>query len=184
MKKTRWRINDDIRAPEVRVIGSDGAMVGVMSSTEALAKAREQELDLVEIAPLAKPPVVKIVDFGKFRYSEEKRERVEKKKAKAAELKEIRFSPFIADGDFNTRVRRIEGFLKDGHKIRIVVVFKGRHLGSKDQGYVLIRKILDNLTHDTSVDMEPKFLGRHLAMVISPIKRKKNEQSKDKKINS
>lgn len=183
MKKTRWRINEDIHAPEVRVIGADGAQVGVMTAPEALVRARELNLDLVEIAPHATPPVVKIIDFGKFKYAEEKKEKQEKKKAKAAELKEIRFSPFIAEGDYMTRIRRIEEFLKAGHKIRIVIVFKGRHMGSKDQGYVLIKKILEKITHEISIDMEPKFLGRHLAMVISPVKRKKNEQSKDQKIN-
>ena len=96
---------------------------------------------MVEIAPMAKPPVAQIVEFGKFRYKEEKKLRAQNKAAKAAELKEIRFSPFIAEGDYQTRFRRMSGFLSDGHKIRVVVVFKGRQMGSKKFGYGLMERI-------------------------------------------
>jgi len=179
-KKSRWRINEDIRAPEVRVIGDEGKQVGVMPVSEALALSKSKDKDLVEIAPKAKPPVVKVVNFGKFKYAEEKKERDQKKKSKAAELKEVRLSPFIAEGDYNTRLRRINKFLKLGHKVRVVVVFKGRHMGSKPFGYKRMKEILDTVDHDVSIDMEPKFLGRHLAMVISPLKHRKVEQKNEK----
>lgn len=150
-----------------------------MTRDEALSKAKKEKLDLVEIAPKAKPPVVKIVDLGKFRYKEEKKLRAEKKRGKSGELKEVRFSPFIADNDYRTRMERIKEFLKENHKIRLVVKFKGRQMGSKQFGYKLLEKILDNLGESVAVDMEPKFLGRHLVMVISPTSKRKDAETKN-----
>lgn len=172
-KRNRYYINNEIRASELRVIDDQGKMIGVLSKEKALAKAKEQGKDLIEIAPNAEPPVAKIIELGKYRYIEEKKERAQKKKAKIAELKEVRFSPFIAEGDYVTRVRKMDKFLKDGHKVRVVVVFKGRHMGSRPRGYELMKEVLMSLEHEVSIDMEPKFLGRHLAMVISPLKKKK-----------
>ncbi len=173
MKKdtVSWRINDQIRAPEVRLLGQDGKQIGVVKREEALLKAREAGLDLIEIAPKAQPPVAKIEELGKFRYQEEKKLQRQKKGAKAAEVKEIRFSPFIAGHDFETRFERIEEFLEDNSKVRAVVVFKGRQLGSKNFGYELLKKLLGRLEGKVVVDMEPKFIGRHLVMVISPTKK-------------
>ena len=159
----------------MRVLGSDGTFIGVLSRDEAFAKAKDLGTDIVEIAPKAEPPVAKIIDFGKFLYTIEKKERLEKKKSKPLELKEVRFSPFIAKGDYDTRIRQIDRFLGGGHKVRVVIVFKGRHMGSRDRGYELLREVLDSLTSEVSIDMEPKFLGRHLAMVISPLKTKKQD---------
>lgn len=173
MKKINYRVNEQIRATKLRVIDSQGTFLGELSREDALAKAKEANTDLVEIAPMANPPVAKIIELGKFRYMEEKKAREQKKKTKALELKEIRFSPFIAEGDYNTRVRRIDSFLKDGHKVRVVIVFKGRHMDSRNRGYELMREILNSVSHEVTIDMEPKFLGRHLAMVISPLKSKK-----------
>jgi len=169
--KFNWRINNQIRADEVRVIDSEKKQVGVMKLNEALAKADEAGLDLVEIAPTAKPPVVQIVELGKFKYEQEKRLQKEKRKTKSSELKEIRFSPFIAEHDYRTRMIKIEEFLKDSNKVRLVVVFKGRHMGSKQFGYELLNKITDELGDAIAIDMKPKFLGRHLVMGISPIKK-------------
>ena len=183
-KKYRWQINRQIRAPKVRVIGPDDKQIGVLSINEALDKAKEEELDLVEIAPKANPPVCKIVDFGKFRYQEERKERKLKKKTKSAELKEVRFSPFIAEHDFETRFERINEFLGEKSKVKVVVVFKGRHMGSKEFGYKLFGRITEKLQGRISIDMEPKFLGRHLAMIISPtskiVKTEKNGTKEQK----
>ena len=159
----------------MRVIDKQGKQIGVISKSEALDLARKAGLDLVEIAPMAKPPVAQIVEFGKFRYKEEKKLRAQNKAAKAAELKEIRFSPFIAEGDYQTRFRRMSGFLSDGHKIRVVVVFKGRQMGSKKFGYGLMERVLNDLGDRVVVDRKPKFLGRHLAMVVSPLKKSKKQ---------
>ena len=167
-----WRINEDIRSPEVRVIGSDGKQLGIMKTSEAISKAREGNMTLVEIAAKAVPPVAKIVEFGKFRYGEEKKLRKQQKKAKSGELKEIRFSPFIAQKDYETRLSRVKEFLEDKNKVKVVVVFMGRQMGSKDFGYGLIKRIVQDLGDGMAMDMEPKFLGRHLVTIISPVLKK------------
>ena len=153
-----------------------------MKTDEALKQAKSEGLTLVEIAPTAKPPVAKIVDFGKFRYQEEKKLRTQLKKTKTSELKEIRFSPFIAENDYNTRIKRIREFLGDKNKVRLVVVFTGRQMGSKPQGYELLKRIIAELGEAISVDMTPKFLGKHLMMIISPVAKKvKVVENKDAK---
>ncbi|MBU0569560.1 translation initiation factor IF-3 [Patescibacteria group bacterium] len=175
MQKAYWRINHNIHAPRVRVIGEDGKQLGVLTITEALEKAKEAELDLVEIAPKAIPPVTRIIEFGKFKYLEEKKLKALKKKTKSSETKEIRFSPFIGEADYNTRLEKIRGFLKDKNKVRVVVKFKGRQMGSKQFGYKLIEKILTDLGELVTVDMNPKFVGRHLTMVISSVSKAKRK---------
>jgi len=185
--KIFWRVNSEIRSPEVRVIGADDKQIGVMALEKAISKAKEAKLDLVEIAPKAKPPVVKIVDFGKFRYREEKKLRSQKKKVKQTELKEIRFSPFIGEQDYTTRINRVREFLKDKNKVRLVVKFKGRQMGSTKFGYNLLKKIEEEFDQTINVDMKPKFIGRHLTMVISPLTQRKakktdENQSKNEKI--
>lgn len=179
MRNTKlfWHLDYQIRAPEVRVIGSDGKQLGVMKTDEALKQAKSEGLTLVEIAPTAKPPVAKIVDFGKFRYQEEKKLRTQLKKTKASELKEIRFSPFIAVNDYNTRLRRVREFLQNKDKVRLVVVFTGRQMGSKPQGYELLKRIITELGESISVDMSPKFLGKHLMMIVSPVAKRIKEKS-------
>ena len=180
--KLTWRVNHEIRAPRLRVIGADSKQIGILTKTQALSKAREAQLDLVEVAPNADPPVAKIVNFSKFRYQEEKKLKAENKKVKGGELKEIRFSPFIADNDYNTRLARVKEFLSGKNKVRVVVVFLGRQMGSKQFGYDLLKRILQDLGDNVKVDMEPKFMGRHLSMVVSPTNKKvenKNEQTKN-----
>ncbi|MBI2066017.1 translation initiation factor IF-3 [Candidatus Woesebacteria bacterium] len=171
-----YRINEAIRAPQVRVIGSDGKQLGVLSREEALAKAKKANLALIEIAPNATPPVAKIIDPGKFKYQEEKKLK-NQKKARGGELKEIRFSPFIAENDYQIRLGRVKEFLGERNKVRLVVVFKGRQMGSKPFGYNLLKRIVNELAETISVDMEPKFLGRQLIMVVSPVG-KKNAKTK------
>jgi translation initiation factor IF-3 len=165
-------LNESIRAPEVRVIGSDGKQLGVLKIREAIDKARKEGLSLVEIAPNATPPVAKIVDFGKFRYQEEKKARKDQKKVKGGEVKEIHFSPFIADGDYVTKLKRIREFLNDRNKVKVVVVFGGRQMGSKPMGYLLLGRINNELGETITIDMQPKFLGRYLTTIISPVFKK------------
>jgi len=144
-----------------------------------LEKAQESGLDLVEIAPNAKPPVVKIVELGKFRYEQEKKLKKEKKRAKGSELKEVRFSPFIANHDYATRMEKIKAFLDESNKVRVVVVFMGRQMNSKSFGYELIKRITDDLGERVAIDMEPKFIGRHLITTLSPLKKIKKEVKTD-----
>lgn len=175
----------------MRVIRDEGKQIGVLPKEEALKLAKKEGKDLVEIAPKAKPPVAKIIEFGKFKYQEEKKAKKAKKGARSADVKEVRLSPFIGEADYKTRLNRIQGFLANGDKVRTVIKFKGRQMGSKNFGYNVLKRILDELETEVNIDMEPKFIGRHLSMVISPMtknkkkKVEKNEkQTKNKKIDS
>jgi translation initiation factor IF-3 len=176
-----WKVNEQIRAPEVRVIGKDGKLLGVMKIGKALDEAKKDGLTLVEIAGMAKPPVVKIVEFGKFRYQEEKKYKAQLKKSKVSELKEVRFSPFIAENDYNTRLRRVEEFLTEKDKVKLTVTFTGRQMGSKPFGYALLKRINQHFGEGISIDMEPKFLGRNLMMIISPVVKKLKIANKEVK---
>ncbi len=163
-----WRLNEKIPALELRVLDFEGKQIGVISKKEALEIAKKQGLDLIEIAPTAKPPVAKIMDFGKFRYQEEKKAKEAQKKSKPSDMKELRFTPFIGEGDYLTRMNRIDEFLKEKSKIKLVIYFKAKQLGSKQFGYDILGRILKDLGEGINVDMKPKFLGRNLIMIISP----------------
>lgn len=171
-KKTFWRTNEQIRAREVRAIDESGGQIGIMPVKDVILLAKKEGKDVVEIASKAEPPVVKVIEYGKFKYQEEKKSREQSKKAKSADLKEVRFTPFMGEADYQTRLKRAREFLLDGDKVRAVVVFKGRQMDSKKYGYDLLKKILEEFEDAVSVDMEPKFAGRHLAMIVSPIKKK------------
>jgi translation initiation factor IF-3 len=180
--KINWRVNHQIKASKVRLIGKDGKQAGIVTKDKALQEARKAGLDLVEIAPNAEPPVVKIVELGKFKYEQEKKARKSKKKSKAAEVKEVRLSPFIGDHDFKTRLEKIQEFFDGGNKIKIVVKFKGRQMGSKEFGYKIIKRVLNEIKGNISIDMEPKFIGRHLSMIISPTNKAVSDSDKIEKI--
>ena len=168
MKKTNlfFKSNEQIRATSLRVIDGDNKQIGVISREAALKRAKDEKLDLVLIAENANPPVAKIVNLGKFTYAEEKK--LKKQKAKSTDLKEIRFSPFIGEADYETRVKRIKEFLDGRDKVKLTVVFKGRQLGSRGFGYGLLDKVVKGFGDTVHVDSEPKFIGRHLSMIISP----------------
>lgn len=170
-KKSFWRTNQAISAQTLRVIGPDGKQLGVFSKDEALTKAQEAELDLVEIAPTAKPPVAKIIDFAKFRYQQEKKEKEAKlAERKGSEVKEIWLTPFMADNDYNVRLGRIREFLTSGFKVRIAIKFTGRQLAHREFGYELAKRVVDDAKDISRVDSEPKFLGRQLLLTITPVK--------------
>lgn len=179
MAKKFYRINQYIQAKEVRVVDEEGKQIGVLSKEEALKQAQEKGLDLVEVAPNAKPPVCKIIDFKKFKFLESRKEQKEKKKSKKVDLKEVQLSPFIAENDFNFRLNRAERFLKEGNKVKIAVVFKGRQITKKDFGYQLIEKALERLKPFSEIDFEPKFAGRRLEMTLKPAKGDKGGKTKD-----
>ena len=166
-----WRVNHQIRAGQVRMIGADTKQIGIVTISEALAEAQKAGLDLVEVAPNAKPPVVRIVELGKFKYQEEKKLQKEKKKAKAGELKEVRLSPFIAEHDYTTRMERVREFMEENNKVRVVVVFMGRQMDSRKFGYDLLKRVTEELGDKIVIDADPKFFGRHLSMIISPVKK-------------
>ena len=171
---------------ELRVIDPQGKQIGILKKFEALEKARGLGMDLVEIAPTATPPVARIIDFKKFLYQEEKKRREEKKKSKNSETKEIRLGPFMDDHDLETMVRRAREFLEGNDKVKLVVRFKGRQMGHPEFGHQVIGKAITSLSDISKVDKEAHFEGRQLISMLSPQKRKKNEekQEEDKEINS
>lgn len=164
-----WRVNQNIRAPKLRVIGPDGKQLGIFSLSEALDRANEVELDLVEIAPTANPPVAKIINFAKFKYQEEKRTREAKlKEKKGTELKEIWLTPFMAENDYQVRLGRIKEFLEGGHKVRVTVRFTFRQMVHQEFGYQLLKKVVADTSEISKIDQTPKFLGRQLMMMLTP----------------
>lgn len=166
--QVHYRVNERIQAQELRVLDSENKQIGVMSKFDALAKAREEGLDLVEIAPNAKPPVAKIVDFKKFLYQAEKKKREEKKKAKVTETKEVRLGPFMNDHDLDTMSKRAQGFLEDGDKVRVVVRFKGRQVTRPQFGFEVIQKFAQKLTDFSKIEREPKLEGKQMIAIIAP----------------
>lgn len=153
-----------------------------MSVAEAIQKAKEVGLDLVEIAPKAKPPVCKIIDFKKFKYLEAKKLKTAAKKSKQSELKEVRVTPFIAENDLENRLNKTINFLKHKHQVKISVQFKGRQMGKKDFGYKLMEYFVENLTEYAKIHQEPKFVGRQLSMIVIPDEKKKIKQAEDEKV--
>lgn len=154
----------------MRVIGDDGTQHDVISKQEALKLAEEKGTDLVLVAPNAKPPVAKLIDFSKFKFQQEKKEQSAKKKTHAQELKEFRLTPFIAENDLNVRIERSRTFLKRGDKVRFVVWFRGRQLAHKQFGYDILRKTVEKLSDVAVVEIEPKFRGRNLEISLKPSK--------------
>ena len=172
-----YRLNENIQASKLRVIDSEGNQLGVITKEEALKKAKEMELDLIEIAPQAVPPVARIVDFQKFRYEESKKEKGGKRGGEGG-LKELWLSPRIAEHDLGVRIKRTGEFLKDGYKVKLTVKFKGREMAHQDLGYKVLQEALALLGEKAGVDREPKMEGRKLSMIIG--KGKKHEQTKNK----
>lgn len=158
--------------------------MGVITRLEALEKAKELELDLIEIAAQADPPVARIFDFQKFRYEESKKERGSRKSAEGS-LKELWLSPRIAEHDLNVRLDRTREFLNEGHKVKLTVKFKGREMAHQELGHKILQKALELLGDKAAVEGEPKFEGRRLSMIVTKIKGgKKNEQDENQEINN
>ena len=163
-----YQINDDIRDKEVRVIGEDGAQLGIMSSAEALQIAEEKDLDLVKIAPGSNPPVCKIMDYGKYRFEQSKREKEARKNQHVIEVKEIRMSPSIGENDFNTKLKNAQKFLRDGDRVKVTVRFRGREMAHTNIGEQLLRKFAEQCAELANLDKQPKLEGRNMSMFLSP----------------
>jgi translation initiation factor IF-3 len=159
-------LNGDIRASELRVIDEDGKQLGVLSRTEALALAAERELDLVEISPDAKPPVCKIVDWGKFNYQRTKQIQKNRKTTKASELKQMRFGLKISDHDLGVKMSKVVKFLDDGHKVKITLFYRGRELAHKEIGFKIAARVIDDFGDTIVVDQAPQLSGKQLNFVI------------------
>ena len=161
-------INEQIRDREVRVVGQNGEQLGIMSASEAMKMAREAELDLVKIAPTAKPPVCKIMDYGKFRFEQAKREKEARKNQRVVEIKEIRMSPSIDVNDFNVKLRNAQKFLADGNRCKITVRFRGREMAHTNIGQDLLLKFAEECGEIAVMDKSPKLEGRHMSIFLSP----------------
>ncbi|MEK7159975.1 MAG: translation initiation factor IF-3 [Patescibacteria group bacterium] len=172
-----YRVNERIFAHTLRVLDTQGKQIGVISKFEALQKAKEQALDLVEIAPGARPPVAKIIDFKKFLYQEAKKSREEKKKAKTSETKEVRLGPFMSDNDLNVMTRRARDFLQNGNKVRLVVTFSGRQITHPEFGHKVLDKILSNLSDISKIERERHLEGKKLMAIISSQKRRQENSN-------
>ena len=161
-------INEEIREREVRVIDADGTQLGIMATKDALRIAQEKELDLINIAPQAKPPVCKILDYGKYRFEQAKREKEAKKKQKVIEVKEVRLSPNIEDHDMETKARMAVKFLQGGDKVKVSVRFRGRELTRTEVGKVVLDQFVKSIADYAEVEKTPKLEGRSMVMFLMP----------------
>ena len=160
------RLNEAINAPELRVVDAEGNQVGVMSKQEALAQARAADLDLVEISPNANPPVVKIIDWGKYSYQKAKAEKKNRQKNKTADLKQMRLGLKIGDHDLDIKLRKTRKFLEAGHSVRFVVRYRGREMAHRELGFKLLERVAEALSDISVVESEPKMAGKQLSMTV------------------
>lgn len=165
------RLNEEINAPEIRLIGENGEQVGIVSVQSALKMAEEAGVDLVEIAPLAKPPVCRIMDYGKFRYQEAKKAHEAKLKLKQIQVKEVKFRPGTDEGDYQIKLRNLVRFLQEGDKAKITLRFRGREMAHQEFGIRLLERVKADLEPYATVEQFPKMEGRQLIMVMTPIKK-------------
>lgn len=154
--------------PNVRVIGADGEMVGVLSREAALALAEESGMDLVEIQPTADPPVCRIMDYGKFKFEAQKKANAAKKKQKIVEIKELKFRPTTDDGDYNIKLRNLRRFLEEGDKVKVNIRFKGREMAHQELGMQMAARIEKDLADEVVIEQRPRLEGRQMIMMVAP----------------
>ena len=177
VKKEGERINQFITAPEVRVVHDEKGSLGIMSIKDALALAKEEGSDLVEIVPSAQPPVCKIINYGKYKFDIQKKSKEAKKKQKSVQLKEIKMRPQISIHDYNFKMKHIREFLDEGNKVKITIMFRGREMAHTEFGYDLINKIIQDLENEASTEKPAKLEGKNLSAVLNPMKVKKTSSS-------
>ena len=164
------RRNDQITVPKVRLVDAEGEQVGIVGIEEALAKATEAGLDLVEVAPQAEPPVCRIMDYGKHIFEKQKSQQSSRKKQKQTQVKEVKFRPGTDEGDYQTKLRNLRRFLEDGDKIKVTLRFRGREMAHQEIGMRLLDRVREELDELASVEQRPKMEGRQLIMVMAPRK--------------
>ena len=167
----RIRRNEEITAPQLRIIGADGGQVGVMSRYDALQLAASQELDLVEVSPTAEPPVCRIVDFGKFMFEQNKKTQAAKKKQKQIQVKEVKFRPGTDEGDYQIKLRNLIRFFQEGDKAKVTLRFRGREMAHTDIGRQLLIRLQNDLAPHAVVEQHPLMEGRQMVMMLSPKKK-------------
>lgn len=152
----------------MRLIGPEGEQIGIVPTSEALAKARQHNLDLVEVSPTSRPPVCRILDYGKYKYEQSKKEKQAKKKQHSFQLKEMRFRPKIDEHDYRFKTKHIKGFLESGSKVRVFVMFKGREMAYTEMGQDVLKRVMEDLADYANVEMPPKMEGRSMSLVLAP----------------
>lgn len=162
------RINDEIRVPQVRLIDDRGEMIGVMSAREALIRAYDVGLDLVEISPNAVPPVCKILDYGKYKYEQQKKANEARKKQKVVEIKEIKVRPNIDDHDYDVKMKQMKNFIGEGDKVKVTLRFRGREMAHQELGVKVLERIRNDLNELVKVEQMPRLENRQMVMVVSP----------------
>ncbi|NYT64951.1 translation initiation factor IF-3 [Alcaligenaceae bacterium] len=165
------RINGEIRVPEVRLIGIDGEQLGVVKTSEALDLSEQHEVDLVEIAPNAAPPVCRLMDYGKFKYQEQKRQQEARSKQKVIQVKEVKFRPGTDEGDYQVKLRNLRRFIEEGDKAKVTLRFRGREMAHQELGMRVLERVRDDLTELCQVEAMPKLEGRQMVMVLAPRKK-------------
>ena len=165
------RLNEEIAAPQVSLIGADGKQIGIVNIAEALSVAEEAELDLVEIVPTVEPPVCRVMDYGKFLFDQKKQKQQAKKKQKQVQIKEVKFRPGTDEGDYQVKLRNLIRFLKDGDKTKVTMRFRGREHAHRDLGLDLLKRVEADLADFGAVEQEPQMEGRQMVMVLGPRKR-------------
>jgi translation initiation factor IF-3 len=170
---TDYRVNERIRAREVRLIDAEGQQLGVKALPEALAVARQLDLDLVEVAPDANPPVCRIMDYNRFKYETAQRAKESRKKATNTSIKEMKYRPKIGTGDFTTKTRQVGRFLEEGHKVKVTIMFRGREVSHPELGMKLLQDLADQVSAVSKVEAAPKLDGRNMVMVLAPDRRAK-----------
>ena len=168
VKKDGPRINEEIRVREVHLIMQDGANQGTVPIAAALSAAQEAGLDLVEISPNASPPIVKILDYGKYKYQEQKKAAEARKKQKVVEVKELKYRPMIDDHDYEVKMRAMERFFEEGDKVKITLRFRGREMAHQELGTRLLNRVKEDTAKMAKVEMEPRFEGRQMIMILAP----------------
>ncbi len=171
-RQPRIRANEAIRVPEIRVVGADGNQLGVMATQQALQLAREQGLDLVEVSPTSRPPVCRIMDFGKYKYEQSKKTKQSKKKQHTLQVKEVKFRPKTEEHDYQFKKRHAEEFLEKHYKVKVTLMFRGRELDHKELGYRMLDRLTKDLAHVSVVERSPEFEGRLMVMYFSPLSTK------------
>ncbi len=168
ISKEQHLVNEAIRAREVRLIGPNGNQLGIKPIREALQMAQDLNLDLVNVAPQAKPPVCRILDYGKFRYEQSKREKEARKRQKVIQIKEIRLSPSIEENDVRTKLKNVRKFLQKGDKVKLTIRFRGREITHKDLGRQILIRMADEVNDCSEVERQPKLEGKQMVMILSP----------------
>ena len=167
------RINGDITAPQIRLVGANGEPLGIVSLNEALAQAEEADIDLVEIAPQAAPPVCRLMDYGKYKYAESKRQHEARLKQKQVQVKEVKFRPGTDEGDYKIKLRNLIRFLEEGDKAKITLRFRGREITHQELGLALLKRVEADLQEHAVVEQFPTMEGRQMVMVVAPHKKPK-----------